>query len=504
MMKYDYPNNTKFKTNFDISILQSYSGLKAHIVIQEHYIQFKVIDYGKVVSETTKDKKFDILYNLLKPIYIEGEDTVLINYAIIKSVKLHENKIKVELYNPAYLTTINIILYNIESVGLIMNKTLNKDNLSKLQNFLTQKLQCESKLVIEQFLLFFNMLRSEVDPNVVKYLHEDRFYRALFESKKYYEKSISEIKKLDKIKLSVNKKILSDSKKGNDNSFEMASKSSANGFEYNIIQRTINENMLNMYTTFESMFNEIKIKSSKIIDETIIIFLHISALETDLINLKKINKVKVADQLKTINNREGATVTGGISCKSVNNDAVSIKSNKSGLRNRGLNKSANFGKVVGAEDIFAMLNKREEFDNLSSSTQTNSKKDKRETYQPETPKFCPGGMRKKEDPSSKDICITNLNEILKKIEEVKKNHALLQPNNHANIIHNTIEIVHRKYFEIAFEEFFPKTFNLEKDKTNNLIKLDSLYSFFLNLRGLKNYLFTDENKVHFSNVFFLD
>jgi hypothetical protein len=502
MIKQEYNLGSKFRAFFDITTLKSFTGLKALLTIQEHYLVFKITDYSKFNNET-KEKNFDIFYNLLKPIYVEADDNIFINYGIIKSVQFVDLKIRLEIYNPAYLTTINVILYNIESVGLIMNKTLNKDGLTKLYSFFTTRMHIETKVLIDQFLLFFNMLRSEVDPNVIRYIHEDRFYRAIFESKKYYEKSINELKKQDKLKISVNKKILLNTRIKYNNDLTVPQRDlSGNIVNYSDIETTLNDYF---YHDFEALFNDIKVKASKMIDETIIIFLHISTLEADLINLKKINKVKVADQLRTINNEDNQN------CKSASNDLFSLKSSSSKKirTNKGLNKSANV-KTAKTEDIFAMLNKKDEYDNISSSTQTNSKKGGRKNsndMQPETPKFCQG--KKKDDGSNNmivnnDLCITNLNEILKKIEEVKQIHAFLQPNTRENIVHNTIEIVHRKFFEIVFEEFFPKIFQYEKDKNNNLLKLDSLYSFFLNLRGLKNFLFTDENKIHFANILFLE
>jgi hypothetical protein len=494
MLKQDYAINTKFRTSFDIFIMKSFIGLKALITIQEHHIIFKVTDYSKLGNDC-KDKKFDIFYNLLKPIYVESEDNILINYGIIKTVKLHENRLKLEIFNPSYLTSINIILYNIESVGILMNKSLNNDGMSRLSNFFNTKIQNEIKVLIEQFLLFFNVLRNGIDPNIVKYVHEDRFYKALFESKKYYEKSILKLRKQDKLKLSMNKRILTNSKKVEGN-YEKNDLSGNMMNEITNIERALFENGNVLYSHFEAIFNEIKLRSNKMIEETIVIFLHISTLEMNLINLKKINRLKVSEKLKSITHEENTN------CRSVNNDILCKTSNHNTKKQ---NMSAIFSKV-GSEDIFAILNKKEEVDNFSSSTLTNSKsgsKAQKEDHQPETPKFCPG-KRKKEPMPTSDICITNLNEILKKIEEVKQDHAFLQPNTRENIIHNSVEILHRKFFEISFDEFFPKLFYYEKEKVNNLLKLDSLYGLFLNLRGLKNFLFTDENKIYFSNVFFFD
>jgi hypothetical protein len=91
--------------------------------------------------------------------------------------------------------------------------------------------------------------------------------------------------------------------------------------------------------------------------------------------------------------------------------------------------------------------------------------------------------------------------VKKKIEKAKVNHAFLPSNDFHNIIMNTVEVVHRKFFELTFEDHFNKLFYFEKDK-NNLIKLESIYNNFIYLRGLKLILFNEKNKIFFSNIFF--
>jgi hypothetical protein len=117
----------------------------------------------------------------------------------------------------------------------------------------------------------------------------------------------------------------------------------------------------------------------------------------------------------------------------------------------------------------------------------------------ETPKFC---FKKNQIDDSQNDNLS-LNEVYKLIEECSKQHSFLPPNETFNIFFNTTEIIHRKFFEIFFNELIGKIFKYEKDK-DNLIKLDSLYNYFLYLRGLKNILFVEKNRIYFSNVFFMD
>ena len=97
----------------------------------------------------------------------------------------------------------------------------------------------------------------------------------------------------------------------------------------------------------------------------------------------------------------------------------------------------------------------------------------------------------------------SINEVLKHIDEGKKLHTFVPPINTQNIFFNTAEIIHRKFFEYIFGEFLGKIFSYEKDN-DNLIKLDSLYNYFVYLRGMKNILFIEKNRIYFSSVFFMD
>ena len=118
----------------------------------------------------------------------------------------------------------------------------------------------------------------------------------------------------------------------------------------------------------------------------------------------------------------------------------------------------------------------------------------------ETPKFC---FKKNQNSFDNQNDNLSLNEVYKLIDECSKQHSFLPPNETFNIFFNTTEIIHRKFFEIFFDELIGKIFYYEKDK-DNLIKLDSLYNYFLYLRGLKNILFIEKNRIYFSNVFFMD
>jgi hypothetical protein len=172
-------------------------------------------------------------------------------------------------------------------------------------------------------------------------------------------------------------------------------------------------------------------------------------------------------------------------------------------------------------------NNQEESENVSSSTKTNSKKEEINNsktnegnkyinnikelkdlnnmqYPLDTPKFYAKNIpNNKSKARMKEMENINFAKLTKKINIIKDKHLFIVNNSWNSIFSNTSELFCRKYFEYCFDEYFPKFFVIEKD-LNGIIKTDSFYSFLFYLRFLKNHLFTDENKIQFSNVFFYE
>jgi hypothetical protein len=164
-------------------------------------------------------------------------------------------------------------------------------------------------------------------------------------------------------------------------------------------------------------------------------------------------------------------------------------------------KTVDDGKYINTETT-----KTNSIKNSIKNTQSTDEKKRKyfmQNYGPnavaETPKF----FANNEENQGQKIEVLSMSQILKLIESSKELHAFLPTTDIFNILHNSVEITHRKFFELIFDEHFPKLFLLEKD-SNNLIKIDCLLNQFLYLRNLKNILFTDDNKIHFSNNIFND
>jgi hypothetical protein len=448
-MNNDINIGVKYKIVFDIVGTVTVLNNKGIFILQDDYISLKITD--------SKDK--EEVMNNLKSMYFE-EECYLIKYALIKKVLIAENKFRLEIFNPSMLKCIFITVNNTESVGMLFNKTLGNKSIDKLINYIKARSQYCKKNLIEHFILFINVLSKEVQSDVIEYINHDKFLKGINESKKYYDKSMLDLRELDRKKLKFSKKLITSTKRTQKNVDESTN--------VNMFSNIISDfSTMKVYTRFENLYNEIKTRASLLIDESIFLLLNVINVEPS--KLKKVDKNKIAFELKNLYN-----IT---ECKTNKSDNCILKINHENRINR-------------------------EFDIYSSfSTNTNSIKDKKlfENKIIETPKFRANMVENSENKLTQS-------DILVKINEMKSNHIFLTPDSKENIIHNSIEIIYRKFFENSFQEFFPKLFIFEKDTKldYDFLKLDCLFSYFMYLKNLKSYLFTFENKIQFADLFFQD
>ena len=93
----------------------------------------------------------------------------------------------------------------------------------------------------------------------------------------------------------------------------------------------------------------------------------------------------------------------------------------------------------------------------------------------------------------------NINELL---DFSKKFNAFLPNNSIENIIDNTSQIIHRKFFELLFKHYFSDIINIEVEK-NKAIDYKSFHQVLRVLRRLKKILFTNKNMSYYSDYLFL-
>jgi len=336
--------------------------------------------------------------------------------------------------------------------------------------------------------------------------------------------------------------------------------SSDNIGSYNIVETICSDTKNLNYLPFDSLFYEIKKKSIHSMEETIYLFFQILGLESQCINLKKVGRKAVAKNLKMIDCEE--SVSRNAKTDNMRNNDKMVLPQKEDLameppKSVEEHKYKNMSQTEKTNTIFKKYVKTdydEDYDekkenvnklerNLTEKDQkvsaTEKKKfeictslesqdennfgtlvksqviERKQGILPlkvagkiDTPKF---GDKKKKKKKEKEV-LNNLDEeevdsgtmileLNKSIEEAKRTHLFLPPNEYLNIIHNTSELCHRKFFEVCFDEYFSRLFLVEKDNFG-VIKMDSIIVYFYYLKGLKNFLFTEENKIYYANLFF--
>ena len=292
------------------------------------------------------------------------------------------------------------------------------------------------------------------------------------------------------------------------------------------------------------LINKFKIRTSIYIEESIILFFKVVSVDHTTIKttLKSVDKKSITMNLKSVNERERKIrykLQYQTNYNNINNTAITNNNNNNPHLMNSYVQMGNRTTPPKQSNLYSEFN-----ENYSESTKTNSDKNskhktkgvpirKNRQYTPipkshsiiasndnnggrdlETPKFYDQKRRNKSfggnnnvdgnvNVSADEQINMNINDVIKHIDEGKKLHSFVPPTDTQNIFFNTSEIIHRKFFEYVFEEFLGKIFIYEKDN-DDLIKLDSLYKYFVYLRGLKNILFIEKNRIYFSSVFFVD
>ena len=93
--------------------------------------------------------------------------------------------------------------------------------------------------------------------------------------------------------------------------------------------------------------------------------------------------------------------------------------------------------------------------------------------------------------------------INKWLEYCKEFHAFVPNNSFDNIISNTSQIIHRKFFEIFFKTFFSDIIMIETEK-NKTLSSDEFHEILKILRRIKKILFTNKNLELYSDFEFLN
>ena len=517
MKKNDLLINEKLKGFMTISSIIIPHKIKVQLEFTEHFFILKFLDL--------KNKIKDIVEQIFFPLYEKYPNIYYINYTLVKLINIIDlTGLKITMINPKTSFTFHLTIKNIEIIGVLFNKKINFEGLNTLNRKLTNLINLEIKYLIGQFLYLFTLLRDCLDPKKNENTTiEEILFKSYIAGKSYYEKYINELKKNSKLRLGIKRIVLDKIDKmnklrnNNISDSEEEENEEATREKYFLNYTANNNNNINDFNesninggsfdnyninSFDSLINEFKLRTSVNIEESIILFFKIISIDSNKFNIKFKNSdtKTISLNLKSVNEREKKKI--GNKINKINKYIPSQGNISANIPRKSLNL---FERKNYHIDINKMNNLNNE--NFSESTkntsnkilETNKNNNNANNSLIETPKFC---FKKNQIDDSQNDNLS-LNEVYKLIEECSKQHSFLPPNETFNIFFNTTEIIHRKFFEIFFNELIGKIFKYEKDK-DNLIKLDSLYNYFLYLRGLKNILFVEKNRIYFSNVFFMD
>ena len=517
MKKNDLLINEKLKGFMTISSIIIPHKIKVQLEFTEHFFIIKFLDL--------KNKIKDIVEQIFFPLFEKYPNIYYVNYTFVKLINIIDlTGLKITMINPKTSFTFHLTIKNIEIIGVLFNKKINFEGLNTLNRKLTNLINLEIKYLIGQFLYLFTLLRDCLDPKKNENTTiEEILFKSYIAGKAYYEKYINELKKNSKLRLGIKRIVLDKIDKmnklrnNNISDSEEEENEEATREKYFLNYTANNNNNINDFNesninggsfdnyninSFDSLINEFKLRTSVNIEESIILFFKIISIDSNKFNIKFKNSdtKTITLNLKSVNEREKKKI--GNKINKINKYIPSQGNISANIPRKSLNL---FEKKNYHIDINKMNNLNNE--NFSESTkntsnkilETNKNNNNANNSLIETPKFC---FKKNQIDDSQNDNLS-LNEVYKLIEECSKQHSFLPPNETFNIFFNTTEIIHRKFFEIFFNELIGKIFKYEKDK-DNLIKLDSLYNYFLYLRGLKNILFVEKNRIYFSNVFFMD
>lgn len=479
-------NKTKFKCIVCFPQLKNEAKIKSQIELNEHYIHLSFLS----LSESSSD----VIKGLFYPIYNLKRDVFYINYSLINEIKaVNDNKVLImEITNPVMSTTFSMSIFGIECQSLLFRKKMNKDSISKIQATIEKAIKTETKYMIEKFLAFVSMFRECLEPQKKEnHQIENLLINSYIFGKNYYEKYTSIYKQNMKIKTNIKKQL-----------DEQIKRIESMLPEQEIVKQSI------LYTSFDSLINEFKIRTSLFIEESIVFFFQIINTENNLINFKKIDKSSVSLNLNMLNGKQSIQM----------NKSTELFHNKNVETLTYLNYTE---KNCNANVNNSYSNKIE---NYSISTKTTSKQQKLKCFGTqddllETPKFYSSkqynnikgayDLKKKKnlprDNLNKQYHTNgnnNFNTISKQVDALIKYHLFVPPIDVFSIFLNTAEIIHRKFFEMSFRLFFGDYFVFELDK-DKLIKIDSMYNYFLYLRSLKGYLFSEKNKMCITSMMLL-
>ena len=493
----------KLKSSLYICCLEKNKKTRIELLFSKDY--FTICFLETLNNEYLKEVK-----ELFSPFLSKNNRQIRINYIYIKNIYADNDKLlKFTLHNPLSTSILTLIFNHFKYKKSIIFGEFNipQSMLPSIASNLNQKVVALTQKKINDFiniiLLLYQFTGIERKYNEVI---EDLFLKAFNFGKQYFDKSVKEFSFNDKI----NKKTMNEetAKKINDFINEMKIERE-NNTKTNIIEQIKKAN-----------------KSSSDIEE-----------EEEDEEKSKTKNMEIIDKILVNNGMDGSeynpSIFFALKIESINKRDLFQNYEKFKKFQSEIKEKASYFTEITINLIFKVFNidkndldNKYNFINKTAIGYRISLKTQNPAYEvPETnlglvyntKVFEPNKSTYKE----KD-CFGNINQMMMKyyseeqtndkdndkylnelLEFSKKFNSFVPNNSMENILDNTSQVIHRKFFELLFKNFFSDIMDIESEKYKTLSS-DAFHQVLLVLRRLKKILFTNKNMNYYNEFLFFN
>ena len=316
---------SKIKCVLSFKQFKSQQNIPTKIEFTEHNMK---ITFTHIANDS-----LSFVNDLLHPIYKTSKHMYAINYSLMRKTGTNSsfNAIAIEIANPVMNTSVTIALTRLETQSVLFKKKFSEQAVKAMVGYLRRKTSLETKYLMEKYISLLNMLKECLEPQKREnQIIETILVNSYFFGKRYYEKYHEEIKQKQKLIKTEIKKQLSKQLK----QFEEVLS------EHDKMKKSI------YCSTFDTMINEFKIRTSLLIEENINFLFKVINAEGDGINLGKVDKYSITKKLTGVNEN-------GWGLKENNSNVITHNMNMNVDMSLQLNNANSFGQqVVNRELIF--------------------------------------------------------------------------------------------------------------------------------------------------------
>ena len=458
--------------------------------------------------ETLNNEYLKEVNELFSPFLSKNHRQIKINYIYIKNIYYDNDKLlKFTLYNPLSKSILTLIFNHFKYKKSIIFAELNipQSMLPSIASNLNKKVVALTEKKINDFinivLLLYQFTGIERKYNEVI---EDLFLKAFIYGKHYYDKSVKEFSVSDRI----NKKSMNEetAKKINEFISEMKIEKE-NNTKTNIIEQIKKANKSSSDIEEEEE-EKSKTKNMEIIDK-ILVNNGMDGSEYDpsiffALKIESINKRDLFQNYEKFKKyqaeiKEKASYFTEITINLIFK-VFNIDKNDLDNKYNFINKTA-IGYRISLKSQIPVYDVPETNFGLVYNTKImdqNKSLYKEKNYFGNIDQI----MKKyySDEPNNDKDNEKYINELL---DFSKKFNSFVPNNSMENILDNTSQVIHRKFFELLFKNYFSDIMEIESEKYKTMSS-DSFHQVLLVLRRLKKILFTNKNLNYYNEFLFFN